>query len=210
MTILIDSLEGSKLLVDYIKPKGLAQLVSGLPTDIGFLINGPLGKLAVGIEHKKLPDALECIKTGRLTDIQAPKLRDHFDICLLMIETGIMRRDPESGLLQVRRGEMWQDTQELGWGSKAWLYRDFMGWLWSVQFGCGIWLLPFVKDKTESGWLIQNIYQWGQEEWGEHKSLKQMFIASAPCLLEATDDVTPFRRFAASLPHIGWEISSVC
>jgi len=215
--ILLDSGEGSKLLIDYIKPAGLAQLVSGLPTDICFLINGPLGKVAVGIEHKRLQDALECIKTGRLTDVQVPKLKDKLDICLLMIETGIMRRNTESGLLEVRRGEMWQDTAEMGWGAKPWLYRDVMGWLWSVQFQGGVWLMPFVKDKVESGWLIANLYQWGQEAWDDHKSFKKMFIAGAPpsvnlppMLFEAAGEISPFRYMMAALPHIGWEISAIC
>lgn len=215
MSILIDDRAGSRLLIDHIKPQSLATLTRGLPTDVAFLGRDPLGNhFSVGIEHKRLPDALECIKNGRFHDVQREPLRRNFDVCLLLIETGIMRENPDNGLIEVLRGDSWKDTAECGWGQRPWEMGSLLGWLWTMQFFAGVALLPFVQTKAQSGKLITRLYHWATK--GDHKSLKQMFIAGAPTrvetpmLIDAVGDVSLFRRVAAGLPHIGWEISASC
>lgn len=219
MTLLVDPRAGSRDLARHFTTVRAVVPRHNLPADVMFTGNGPHGKLQIGIEYKKLPDALECIKTGRLADIQIPEMARNFDEYWLWVEPGIIRRSPDNGLLEVRRGQAWLDTKECGWGKRPWAWSEWEGWLTSIMVQGGVKMWPFMPvNASETARQITALYQWYQKPWEDHKSFKQMFLAKAPALAPSSlladvmedDDVGRMRRCAASLPGIGWEISLNC
>src|SRR3990170_3568798 len=83
----IDTRAGSNELIDPLSNLGVPVesgiLASG---DIEILGNGPNGTpLLVGIEYKKIPDLIACVRSGRFAD-QLRGMRDTYLISWLLIE----------------------------------------------------------------------------------------------------------------------------
>lgn len=203
MSILIDSRIGSKHLAPLIRNSELTQLDSA---DAAFsTVDGRL----VGVEVKKVNDAVQCLYTGRLADEQIPKMRAQYDVCYLVIE-GTYRPDPESGVLQLWREfdsskdvkcGRWQDVTS---GRKRLMYSAFESWLSTMETLGGV----KVKSSTSSegtAALLVSLYNWWQRS--THQSFDVMH--SAEGVGATLSRPTMLRRMLALLPHVGWERSAV-
>ena len=200
--ILIDSRVGSKHLAPLIRGSELTQLEYG---DAAFsTVDGRL----VGVEVKRVNDAVQCMYTGRLADHQIPGLRQHYDVVYLIVE-GVYRPCPESGVMQLWKEfpsskatvcGQWYDVTT---GRKRLMFTAFEQWLCSMsQLGC-----VSVRNTSSAhgtAALVSALYTWYQRE--DHKSFDTLHQAegagaslSRPSML---------RRMLALLPHVGWERSA--
>lgn len=188
--IIVDQRIGSKHLVDMLPNAQLEFLEYG---DVSFVGGGKL----IGIEIKTISDALNSMQSGRLADHQIPGLLAMYDVVYLIVE-GYYRSDPESGVVQWRRGRDWTDAYS-GHSRVMWSALD--GWLTSMEILGGIHLRRTTSAK-ETAATIQSLYNWWQKD--EHKSLR-VFNTAADAA--AIDRPGFERRVAKELPLIGWERS---
>lgn len=189
--ILVDDRIGSVHYASQLKPSQIERLEFG---DICFeAANGQL----IGIEVKKIEDAVGSLLSGRLADHQIPGMLSMYNVSYLIVE-GYYRCDPVSGLIQGWKGNSWRDIhsrrQSLTWESLD-------NWLTSIETLANIRVRRTVSEK-ETVRTIQSLYNW----WGhgDHRSLKVFNTASEAAGMERPNLL---RRVAKELPGIGWERS---
>jgi ERCC4-type nuclease len=188
--ILIDDRIGSSHLHPLIEGSQIERLEYG---DVAFEAHGKL----VGIEVKRITDAVSSLLSGRLVDHQVPGMLSMYDHNYLIIE-GYYRCDAESGLVQGWQGSSWRDIHS-GRQSLSWQSLD--NWLTSVEILGGIHVRRTIT-LTETVRTIKSLYSWWQRD--DHRSLK-VFNTAADAA--AIDRPGLLRRMAAQLPQIGWERS---
>lgn len=204
--MVVDDRTGSGDLMPLLRRRGCDAALGRMEYgDIAFVGNGPEGcPMSVGIEVKKVADALKCITDGRFAGHQLPGLVNGYNYPYLLIE-GRYRPDMHSGLLQISGNKgYWHDAVI---GNRKFMYRDFVNWLTTIDLRAGCRVLR-CYDRHETAEVIANLYHWWTDkEFDEHRS-HLAFNESAndgrPRL------VTPslVRRVAKELPGVGWEKSA--
>lgn len=161
------------------------------------------GGITVGIELKKVTDALSCMYTGRLADTQLPAMADAYDVRYLVIEE-LYRAEPATGVLQYYRGEFgrWGHWQDAHAGRRRMMYQSFELWLHTLSEQ-GRARLEKTADIQATASLIQALYTWWNRNG--HDSFKVMQEPQGQSAELARP--TRLRRMAAQLPLIGWERS---
>lgn len=202
MTILLDSRVGSAHYQPLIPNSILTQLEFG---DAAFEGNG----VTVGVEIKKLLDAVNCMYTGRLADHQVPGLRKSYDIVYLIVE-GIWRPEPGSGVLQylklfdkesdkgIQCGK-WVDASS---GRKRLMYSSFEQWLSTLELQADIRLRSSPSTDTTAA-LLTSLFAWYQRE--SHHSFHVLDETTESAVLSRP---TMTRRMLALLPRVGWSRSA--
>lgn len=203
MSILVDDRVGSRHLQPLIPHSELTRLEYG---DAAFsTVDGRL----VGIEVKRVSDAVNCLYTGRLADHQIPGLRQCYDIVYLVIE-GVYRPEPGTGVLQLWREfdsskevkcGRWQDVTS---GRKRLMYSSFVAWMTSLQVLGGISALSTDSAPTTAALLV-SLYNWWQRE--SHDSLKTLHYPEGDGA--SLSRPTMLRRMLALLPHVAWDRSAI-
>ena len=193
--ILIDSRVGSKHYAELLGDK--AMLTTLEYGDAAFEGNG----ITVGIEIKKLLDAVNCMYSGRLADHQIPGLRENYDVSYLLLE-GLWRESPESKLLQRYQGELgkWGKWTDVTSGQKRLMYSSFESWLSTLTIMGGM-ALRVTPAPQETAALLLSLYNWYQRE--DHGSFHVMQTGDNAALTRPNLK----RRLAAQLPGIGWQRS---
>lgn len=190
--ILIDQRIGSNHLVKLIPGSQLELLEYG---DCAFTAaNGSL----VGIEIKTISDAISSMLSGRLADHQVPGMCQLYDIRYLIVE-GYYRSDPESGVVQWRRGKDWTDIYS---GQSRVLWKSLDGWLTSIEVLGGFHVRRTTSAKETAATII-SLRDWWQKD--EHKSFHAFNTAADAA---AVDRPGFARRVAKEFPLIGWERSA--
>lgn len=177
--------------------------------DLAFTGNGPRGDITIGVEVKKLNDALACMVDGRFTGHQVPGLIQQYDKAYLLVE-GLWRPCPKSGVLQIGRGSWdgdkfggtWRDVSS---GYQRFTFRQFTGWLESVSQLANIRVVRSNGEAETVAWIL-SLEQWWQKSWSDHRSL-QGFHEERPNSGLMTKPPLR-RRIAAELPSIGWQRSA--
>jgi ERCC4-type nuclease len=196
--ILVDSRVGSKHYADLLGDKAmLTQLESA---DIAFQGNGVI----VGIEVKKVLDAVNCLYSGRLTDHQIPLMKSQYDVVYLIVE-GLWRPDPESGIMQYYVGELgkWGSWKDVTSGQKRLLYSAFESWLSTITMQSGT-LVKNTPSMQITVHFIMAAYHWWQKSL--HRSFHTMDETTPEAVLSRP---TMLRRMMALLPRIGWSRSAI-
>jgi ERCC4-type nuclease len=191
--ILVDDRIGSVHYASKLHPSQVERLEFG---DICFeASNGQL----VGIEIKKINDAVGSLLSGRLAEHQIPGMLSMYGVSYIIVE-GYYRCDPVSGLIQGWTGGSWRDIhnkrQSITWESLD-------NWLTSIETLANIRIRRTVSEK-ETVRTIQSLYNW----WGreDHRSMKVFNTASRAAGIEPPNLL---RRVVKELPGIGWERSIV-
>jgi hypothetical protein len=204
--ILIDSRVGSKHLAAMIPGSELVQLEFG---DAAFEGNG----VTVGIEVKRLMDAVQCMFSGRLADHQIPGLKASYDVVYLLIE-GVYRPCPQSGVLQylklfpneskdnVQCGR-WVDANTGGRQGKRLMYGSFEQWLSTLVLNGGLHLKS-TPCAASTAALISSLYAWWMRT--DHKSFRVMDETTESVMLSRPSMI---RRMVALLPNVGWVRSGI-
>lgn len=198
----MDSRIGSRHYWEQLGPS--AQLVTLEYADICFEGNGPNGTVQVGIEIKKLNDALACLVDGRFSGHQLPGLVQQYDRAYFLIE-GLWRGDKD-GILQIGRGHLdgdkfggwWSDANS---GRTRYTYRQFTGWLESISQMANIKVIRTVNE-LETVQMILSLASWWAKDWTEHHSLHAFNESRPDAALLYKPPLR--RRIAAELPSIGW------
>lgn len=190
--IYIDSRRGSVDLIPLVRDKAHGSVVVKpcplLSTDVLFLGRGPDGaKVEVGLEYKKLPDLLACIRDGRFSGVQLDKLMAGADEHWLLVE-GIWRRSPRDGVLEVLRGKSWVDTVTAGWGTTAWRHADVELWLLTMQNKVGMKLMRTDTMRRSVDFLWDLYRWWTAKEWEQHRAH-----------LKEHENISPFTRAGQTL-----------
>ena len=203
---LVDSRIGSSHYAQLLGERGeMAQLEYG---DLAFSGQGPVGEISIGVEVKKLNDALACMVDGRFTGHQVPGLVQQYDRAYLLVE-GLWRPDPKSGVLQLGRGSWdgdkfggaWRDASS---GYSRFTFRQFTGWLESVSALANIKIVRSNSEAETVQWVL-SLEQWWQKPWKEHRSLQGFHEERPNAALMVKPPLR--RRMAAELPGIGWQRS---
>lgn len=199
MTIIIDSRIGSKDLIKYM-PKHLARLGRLEYGDASFLGNGPDGVLIpVGLELKRLTDALSSMATGRFAGHQLPGMQAVFKVRYLVVE-GIWRANPQTGLLEYPRGKKWLPVDL---GGRQFMARELEGFLTTQEIMGGMHLRITGTPKQTAQLLVNLHHWWTDKKWEQHHSHLAFDLSDGPetALLRKPGLL---RRMAKELPGIGW------
>jgi len=209
--IVIDSRTGSKELAPLFEQIGakytLGQLEAG---DFAFDGNTPKGPSRLGVERKTIRDLLQSMQSGRLVDVQIPRMLDLYDRSYLIVE-GLCRANPWTGMLE----EACEDAKDHKriWWREVTLGRQRFMWEHFDHFLCSLeWTPVRVRRTTGEANTVRNIislHSYHQREWKDHKSLRTMYFDPWNVIpLQSREN--PVRSVARELPGIGVEKSLAC
>lgn len=201
--ILVDRRTGSVDLAGYLSSLRIETKVVTLDYgDVAFCGSGPEGQILVGIEVKKVKDALACMVDGRFAGHQLPGLREQYGRFAWLLVEGVYNADYKTGILMVPKGKK---RQEAHIGARRFMYRDFDSWLTTMELRGGV----HVKrsgSRAETARIIANLYGWfNHKDWEEHHSHLTLSTVSADAAALVHPSIV--RRVAAELPGIGWRKS---
>jgi len=201
--LIVDRRAGSKdlyapLLQARIKPLELGDLTYG---DIHIQGNGPGGcPWNIGIEHKKIPDMIQSIDTGRLVGHQLPGMLDSFNETWIVLEGEW--RVGSHGEIMVRRERGWSSLS--GGRSQSSMASTLLGFLITVQTRLGVKVWHSTTQEMTVAFLSALNRWWTAKEYDEHRSHLAFDTSSSLTLISKPSLV---RRVAKELPGIGWERS---
>lgn len=205
MTLYLDPRDGSGDLIEYLTPRKAVVLTQLNSADVMFAGNGPTGDVLVGIEVKKLGDALQSMQNGRLVK-QLGEMIEDYDVRMFLLEGHL--RCSRTGVLQhfVRRQtktgkweEFWCDAY---FGNRQTImYSHFMTWVMSLCLGTGTWLLPST-GREETAQMIKAVQAFFDKPFAEHASLKVFDDSQTPGLMVPSVTMKVARDLAEG---VGWE-----
>lgn len=218
--ILVDRRIGSRDLVEQkLLPVGECLLTDLEFADAAFCGNGPDPSRPplIGIERKRLSDALACMDDGRFAGTQLRGLVDTYDVVWLLIEDDF-RGNPRTGVLEKRLTGTWKGKkQSTRWAPASFrsarqiMWRDFMHWLTSVTRKPAMETGKQVNywttaDAKETGRWIWTEYTWWSKPWARHKSC-DVFDTSRDRPPAGRGLTTPpqVARHARALDDVGWD-----
>lgn len=217
--ILVDRAVGSFELQSLIQRFGVQCEKTGLDSaDAVFEGFGPEGQTLIGVERKKIQDALDCVETGRLGGFQLPKMRKTYKFCFVIIE-GVWKPDTRHGFLlrQIDKGDGRPWWSEKGHGGRIEKYSKLRRYLFSLTMA-GAHVL-YTRDITHTAYDICELYHWFSKPWDKHTSMQQMYSGywwdrqtghSEELMMIPTISGKPslVRRWAACLDGIGVKMSA--
>ncbi len=199
--ILVDDRVGSADLIGYLRhwtvPCEMDRLEFG---DACFVGNGRNGPVSVGIEVKKVHDALQCMTDGRFAGHQLPGLVNTYDRVWVVLE-GKFTVDFSTGLL-LADGKRRRDA--IAQGSRRFMYRDLSNWQSTMEIIAGL-RFRRTTDRVETARFLADLHGWYAKNWVDHHA----HLA----LHQENVDVAQFRKpslarmVAAQLPGVGFKKS---
>ena len=133
----------------------------------------------VGVEIKKVPDALQCLQDGRFAGHQLPGMMKVYDVRWLLVEGPI--RAGQSGELQLGSEHSHRGQSTIKWSTygvtvrgRGMMLRDFRHWLSTLQYRAGIRVAHTLSRQDTSDWLAAE-HGWWQAPWEQHKSHLVMY-----------------------------------
>lgn len=204
--VLIDDRTGSVDIARFLRGWRIPTSVVRLPFgDAAMIGSGPSGACRIGVEIKKVRDALGCMRDGRFSGHQLPGMLREFDFCWLVIEgtygvdfaTGVMTRS-------ISGSDGKRTPLRLGKSGPGFLYKELDMWLTSLEMRGGMHVRR-TTSRTETARFIADLSLWWSKPWEGHKAHLSMHqVAPDEGILAAVSTV---RKIAAQLPGIGWQRS---
>src|SRR5882757_5074960 len=165
--------------------------------DAAFVGNGPSGPITVGIEVKKVPDALNCMRDGRFAGHQLPGLVQTYDRIWLILE-GRYSVDFRSGLLATDGGKDYK------LGTTRFTFSELDNWLTTMEICAGV-RIKRAADRVETGRVVANLYNWYSKPYHDHKAHLAIHETAPDSALFQRPSLV--RMVAAQLPGIGYKKS---
>jgi hypothetical protein len=169
----VDTRAGSK---DYIVPlqsAGVpaegAHLVAGDFEIIGRGLNGR--PTLVGVEVKKWPDLLQCLRDGRFAD-QQKKMKAAYEVRWLLVE----------GEWEVRGRDIWLRSEGSGRWRKAdggHTVQEVTAWLFTQVMCGGTLYWPSPSRSYSVGWLRSLWLWWTAKDFEEHRAHLDWYVPPA-------------------------------
>jgi len=196
--ITIDDRTGSVELLPLFPPGIDVEVSRLLYGDISFFGNGSDGPVSIGVERKGILDLLNSMVTGRLAGHQLIGLTSSYQYIYIIVE-GLWRFNPESGLLELRRGGGWEAASL---GQRRFMAREVVGFLNTLTVKAGIMIL-YSGTRMETVQVICALYHWwNDKQFNEHTS--HLALHRRPDNTVELTKPTIVRRIASELPGIGW------
>lgn len=171
--------------------------------DVSFMGSGPEGvPVPVGIELKLVPDALDCMQTGRFAAHQLPGMRKIYQDCWLIIE-GRFRRNPRTEILEIPCGKGWMSASH---NRQSFTWHEFKKWQTTIRIQGGF-RIEYTYDRVETAALIVSLYSWWQNPWDNHSSLKVFNTSDSGPLTVSLNRITQARRLINAIDGVGWDRS---
>lgn len=201
MPLLVDDRAGSSDLIP-----GLAKL--GLPVestrldfgDLYFMGRGVKGApVHIGVEHKKLPDLIQSLDSGRLQGHQLPGMLEHYDRCWLVVE-GDWTHDP-SGRAAVFKGRGIRRPLR---GSP--LAVELEKWLLGLEVRGGLHIVRCNARRDSLRFLCALYRWWTDKDLDRHKSHLAVHAPDA----DAATGAKQSQQFVAlaAWPGIGYKTAA--
>lgn len=198
--IIIDPRVGSVELKPYFEALGLScELRKMESSDFAFEGYTRRGKGWIGIERKRLRDAINSMISGRFAGHQLIELGRECDHWFLIIE-GVWRPSSNGSLEEITRNG-WRQVYH---GRRALMFRDLDNWLNSIAILSGTHVL-YSANPQGTAQRVHNLYWWFQKPWDKHQSLHVLY--KSPPRLIPIEKPSLLRQVASLLPGIGWEKS---
>lgn len=199
--IFVDDRIGSADLIGHLRhwqvPCQMERLEFG---DACFTGNGARGPVAVGVEVKKVHDALQCMTDGRFAGHQLPGLVRTYDRVWVVLE-GKFTVDFGTGLLLADGGRR---RNPVAHGSRRFMYRDLSNWQTTMEL-CANIRFRRTTDRVETARFLADLHGWFDKPYSDHKA----HLA----LHDEAPDYAQFSRpslarmVAAQLPGVGFKKS---
>lgn len=205
--ILIDNQSGSKDLFPFIQaltPNCILTRIDPPFGDIVWMGNGPDGSMInVAVEYKKIDEILGAIGgDGRFGGHQVGGLIKHYGRRYLLVE-GRIRTDRNTGILQKRRQDRWEDIYKQG---RGFTYRDLQHWYTTIEEHAGFRVVETFDEFQSARWVWTKYTWWTAKEWDEHSALK-VFHVPPPPVAGLFNRPNLVRRVAKEFSSIGWDRS---
>lgn len=213
--IVVDKAVGSFELQTLIQRYGVpCEKVALDAADAAFEGHGPSGPTMIGVERKKVQEALDCVETGRLGGFQMMKMRKMYGFRFVIIE-GQWKPWPAHGSLMQGHpkpdGTVW--WTEKGPRGKVESYAKLRRYLFSLTMA-GAHVM-YTHDILHTAYDICELYHWFQKPWDSHTSMQQVFsghYGAAPQELAMIPTITSrpsvTRLWALALEGIGQKMSA--
>jgi ERCC4-type nuclease len=195
---MLDPRAGSQELLEPLVQAGLPVESTTLQYgDLAFVGRGEGGlPLAIGIEHKKLPDLINSLATDRLAGHQLTGMQQTYDRCYLIIE-GEWDTD-DSGRVVVPSKFKRMVTPLKGAPAASVLESR----VWTLEHRGGL-RVRWTRNQKETVRHVSTLYRcWTDRDLDEHRS--HLAIHAADLDRALTTPVSLKRRIASLLPHIGY------
>lgn len=219
MLLYIDPRSGSDKFLELFEGECEEMLLQG--GDIAFWGLGPDDtEWLVGIEHKQVSDVLNCIKDGRFSGTQLPEMQKLYDVSFLLVE-GNYQPDYEN-LNERNEPRLWIPFGR-GRGIRFGMtYRAFDNFLNSLNIFSALCGKPCIvkrsKDKKESVEIIRDLYDYFQQPWDKHRSMrahdrtKMERVNSQICLIEPRPGEPGYpkhllKKAVFQIDGIGWDVA---
>ena len=210
--VTIDPRQGSGELEPMLKSIGLETEIRQMPAaDFAFDGDGPKGMSRIGIERKRIKDALSCMRDARLAGKQLPRMVDIYDIRYVFIE-GLVRANPSTGILEEglnlydnRKPVWWRDVVI---GRSRFMYTDFDKWIASLEWA-PVRVRRTVSPEDTCRQISALYSYYNDKRWVDHKSVGALYYAPYPTI-SFTEKEDVVRQVAAALPGIGADRSLSC
>lgn len=149
----------------------------------------------VGVEYKKWPDVLACVRNGRFAE-QLRGMKRAYHVCWLLIEGRI--RAGAMQKIEVMHNGAWREADG------GYTYQEVASWL-ATMAQCGGALLWRTEDQLETlAWIRAQYHWWTFQQWEEHRAHKAWF--TPPLLWEMPYSEPPLAlKLATTLPGVGPE-----
>lgn len=192
----IDTRAGSNELIFPLRNWGVeveaAVLTAG---DVEIVGNGPGGRpMLIGIEVKKIPDLLQCVRNGRFAD-QLRSMKASYEVNWLLIEgrwTGFETRKD----LSVRKGERWYEVP----GHIT--YQEVASWVITMCNAAGILTWRTECEDETVAWLRAHEVWWTAKDYEKHRAHLNFY--NPPLTVEDPfAEPTLVRKVASTLPGLG-------
>lgn len=182
---------------DYIEPLRrvgvpieVRQLTAGDFEIVGLGVGG--SPTLVGVEIKKWPDALACMRNGRFA-AQLRGMRRGYHVQWLLVEGRV--RTNARGKLELLTGARWQEIQG------NYTPQEVAGWLLTMVQSGGV--LPWFSESHSDSvaWLRSLWLWWSAKEWQEHRAHLEWF--QPPLQVSPFEEPSLVEQVAAVLPGVG-------
>jgi ERCC4-type nuclease len=198
MIILVDGRTGSKELIPYLQRISVNVKIEQATLEYGdacFEGNGPMGRIAIGIERKTLSDLLNCVDDARYSAHQRPGMMAMYQFSILMVE-GVWKQDSVTGyLMECVRTLEWRPFR---YRTQMVRYSKLFRYLLSLQVA-GTTVIT-TRDMEQTAYNILECYHWFSKRWEDHTSLLETQKLNMPSL---NGRPTLVRRWASELDGVG-------
>lgn len=213
--ILVDRRTGSKEFAPLLRKQGVPVKVLELEAaDFAFDGYGPGDQIiTIGIERKTITDLIDSFKTGRLAKRQLPLMCDLYEHRYLLIE-GVWRPNPYSGVLEYQSAGKWRRLA-FGTNRKGFAYGVLARYLTSMCRQADLYTVK-TGGKMHTVYEILALYNWYQELWSDHTTVKSGYVKSDPPRARTGQDgrevitygkAPLVQRIAKEFASIGWELA---